>query len=110
MTWQKSKTLKALTTVCFVDASKSLQLPSNVNVSMPYTREHSEALTVDKVYSSITVDQVSGKDEMKGGISYESLVLSLYCREIKSKLVNYSTCERTPLTSMNEHLPTVEFS
>ena len=72
MTWWKSKTLKALTTVCFVDASKSLQLPSNVNVSMPYTREHSEALTMDKVYSSITVDQVSGKDELKGGSSYES--------------------------------------
>ena len=72
MTWLKSKTLKASTPVCFVDASKSLQLPSNVNVSMPYTREHSEALTMDKVYSSITVDQVSGKDELKGGISYES--------------------------------------
>ena len=72
MTLLKSKTLKASTPVCFVDASKSLQLPSNVNVSMPYTREHSEALTVDKVYSSITVDQVSGKDELKGGISYES--------------------------------------
>ena len=72
MTWLKSKTLKASTPVCFVDASKSLQLPSNVNVSMPYTCEHSEALTVDKVYSSITVDQVSGKDELKGGSSYES--------------------------------------
>ena len=53
-----------------MDASKSLQLPSNVNVSMPYTREHSEALSVDEIYSSITVDQVSDKDELKGGISY----------------------------------------
>ena len=58
MTWLKSKTLKASTPVCFVDASKSLQLPSNVNVSMPYIREHSKALTVDKVYSRSAVDQV----------------------------------------------------
>ena len=121
MTWLKSKTLKASIPVCFVDASESLQLPSNVNISMPYTCEHSEALTVDKVYSSITVDQVSGKDELKGGISYESTTywflanVDLYCRETKPKLVNYSTtcsetCERTPLSSTNEHLPPVEFS
>ena len=102
ITWLKSNTLKASTPVCFLDASKSSQLPSNVNVSMPYTGEHSEALTVDKVYSSITVDQVSGNDELKGGISYEATtywllaIVDLHYRETKPKLVNYSTtCSET---------------
>ena len=65
---------------------------------------------------------VFGKYELKGGISYESTTywfwanVDLYCRETKTKLVNYSstcsseTCEQTPLSSTNEHLPPVEFS